>query len=69
MRQAIRLSPTCALPNVACCISMGRLAVFSDNKTKVLLVSHLLSSALSAHPEVRGCNSTVLLIGWVHASR
>ena len=35
MRQAMRVSPTRALPNVACCISMGRLAVFSDNKAKV----------------------------------
>ena len=33
--QAISLSPELALPHVACCISMGRLAVFSDNKTKV----------------------------------
>ena len=29
------LAPNKALPHVAACISMGRLAVFSDNKTKV----------------------------------
>jgi hypothetical protein len=33
--QAIDLAPTKAMPHVACCISMGRLAVFSDNKAKV----------------------------------
>ena len=33
--QAIVLAPHRALPHVAACISMGRLAVFSDNKTKV----------------------------------
>ena len=33
--QAIVLAPNKALPHVAACISMGRLAVFSDNKTKV----------------------------------
>ena len=33
--QAIILAPHRALPHVAACISMGRLAVFSDNKTKV----------------------------------
>ncbi len=31
------MSPARALPHVACCISMGRMAVFSDNKTKVCL--------------------------------
>ena len=33
--QAIVLAPNKALPHIAACISMGRLAVFSDNKTKV----------------------------------
>jgi hypothetical protein len=33
--QAIVLAPHRALPHVAACISMGRLAMFSDNKTKV----------------------------------
>lgn len=33
--QAIVLAPHRALPHVAACISMGRLAVFSDAKTKV----------------------------------
>lgn len=37
--QAISLSPTKALPHVACCISMGRLAVFSDNKTKACTIT------------------------------
>ena len=38
MLQAMRVSPMRAMPNVACCISMGRLAVFSDNKAKVSVV-------------------------------
>lgn len=36
--QAIQAAPDKGLPHVAACISMGRLAIFSDNKIKVLLL-------------------------------
>lgn len=33
--QAMKADSSKSLPHVAACISMGRLAIFSDNKTKV----------------------------------
>ena len=44
--QAIVLAPNKALPHVAACISMGRLAVFSDNKTKVRCPADTLTAPL-----------------------
>ena len=48
--QAIVLAPNKALPHVAACISMGRLAVFSDNKTKVRGQPTPFSHPLSQQP-------------------
>ncbi|CAL5220003.1 g1948 [Coccomyxa viridis] len=47
-RQAIVLAPHRALPHVAACISMGRLAVFSDAKTKVRLAKEAREFAVVA---------------------
>ena len=46
--QAIVLAPNRALPHVAACISMGRLAVFSDNKTKVRGPADTLATSSSS---------------------
>ncbi|CAK0770004.1 hypothetical protein CVIRNUC_003724 [Coccomyxa viridis] len=47
-KQAMVLAPNKALPHVAACISMGRLAVFSDNKTKVRLAKEARELAVVA---------------------
>ena len=48
--QAMVLAPNKALPHVAACISMGRLAVFSDSKTKVRAQLTPLSHPPSRQP-------------------
>ncbi|KAK9814776.1 hypothetical protein WJX72_011282 [[Myrmecia] bisecta] len=47
-RQAMEADPRDSLPHVACCISLGRLAIFSDNKTKVKLASEARQEAVTA---------------------
>ena len=58
--QAIVLAPNKALPHVAACISMGRLAVFSDNKTKVRCPADTLTapSFSAATAELSACLCT-----------
>ena len=63
--QAIVLAPHRALPHVAACISMGRLAVFSDAKTKVQLATmHVLTigwqHSTLAWQSVHACSITSL---------
>lgn len=48
MLQAILADPTHGLPHVACCISMGRMALFSDNKGKVALAKTAREQAVVA---------------------
>ena len=48
MLQAITADPTQGLPHVACCISMGRMALFSDNKGKVALAKAAREHAVVA---------------------
>lgn len=47
-KQAIEADPTHGLPHVACCISMGRMALFSDNKGKVALAKTARDHAVIA---------------------
>ena len=46
--QAIELDGTAALPHIAACTSMGRLALLSDNKTKVRLAHDARAEAVTA---------------------
>ena len=46
--QAITADPQYSLPHVAACISMGRLALFSDNRTKVRLAKEAREEAAAA---------------------
>ena len=46
--QAIELDDTLALPHIAACTSMGRLALLSDNKTKVRLAHDAREEAVTA---------------------
>lgn len=46
--QAIELDGTAALPHIAACTSMGRLALLSDNKTKVKLAHDAREEAVTA---------------------
>lgn len=47
-KQAIELDDTLALPHIAACTSMGRLALLSDNKTKVRLAHDARAEAVTA---------------------
>ena len=46
--QAIALDENAALPHIAACTSMGRLALLSDNKTKVSLAHDARQEAVIA---------------------
>lgn len=46
--QAIELDGSIALPHIAACTSMGRLALLSDNKTKVRLAHDARQEAVIA---------------------
>lgn len=46
--QAIALDESAALPHIAACTSMGRLALLSDNKTKVSLAHDARQEAVTA---------------------
>eukprot|EP00884_Botryococcus_braunii_P006378 jgi/Botrbrau1/15741/Bobra.4_1s0109.1 len=46
--EAIQADPVHGLPHVACCISMGRMALFSDNKGKVALAKTARDHAVIA---------------------
>ena len=46
--QAIVLDAAAALPHIAACTSMGRLALLSDNKTKVKLAHDAREEAVTA---------------------
>lgn len=46
--QAIELDGATALPHIAACTSMGRLALLSDNKTKVRLAHDAREEAVMA---------------------
>lgn len=46
--QAIKLDGAVALPRIAACTSMGRLALLSDNKTKVKLAHDAREEAVMA---------------------
>lgn len=47
-KEAIELDDTLALPHIAACTSMGRLALLSDNKTKVRLAHDAREEAVTA---------------------
>ncbi|BDA42221.1 probable regulator of microtubule dynamics protein 3 [Coccomyxa sp. Obi] len=65
-KQAITMSPTRALPHVACCISMGRMAVFSDNKTKVRYAKEAREHAVIALEKEPGNDLAHHLMGRWH---